>query len=995
MPSPTNGAPGNDTSLESRTLAIGQELFSLSANSSMSLFDRGFWSGKMMDWSMQNHEFKVQMFRFVDVLPTLKDARQVNEHVREYFLDEEVKIPGALKSAMSFASGDGLIGKVAASTIRKNVEAMAGTFIAGENSEEALSALEKLWKNGLCFTVDILGESVVSQEEANEYQARYLELVEGLAEKVKPWKPNPLLETGPVGPLPRANVSVKASCLYSQTSSFAFRKTIEGIKDALRPIARAAVKGNVYLNLDMEQNDYRDLILTVAEELFMEDEFKSYPYFGLVIQAYLKCALDDIDRVVRFAKTRQVPLMVRLVKGAYWDYEVIKALENDWEIPVYTDKAATDANYERCTERLLDAHGAVLPAFASHNVRNLAYAMALTEAKGLPKTAIEVQMLFGMADPFKKAVAALGYRLREYVPVGEMLPGMAYLVRRLLENTSNDGFLRATFVSKEDAASLLADPRTRLKADRAPKEKKKMFKNEALRDFGLPENRAALEAAVKSSLKQFPIRALPVVAGRLREGLPTKTVTSPNDTSVTVSEYALSTVELADEAVKSAQAAMKTWGRTAPAERSAKLRKLAQLMRDKKDLLSAVLLHEVAKSGPEADGDVAEAIDFCEFYAAEMDKFAAPQDRSDLPGESNQYVYVPRGPTVVIAPWNFPLAILCGMAVGPLVCGDPVILKPAEQSSGIAKIFYDLLMDAGFPPDSVQFLPGEGESVGAHLVKHPGVHIINFTGSRSVGLWILEEANKVRPGQKHIKRAVCELGGKNALIVDEDADLDEAVLGALKSAFGFQGQKCSALSRIIVLESAYERFKERLVQGLKSMSLGTVADPATKIGAVIDAESQKRLLAVIEKHKASVIGQLPVPASLQGKGHYVPATIFESTDFSGELGQQEFFGPLVTLFKVKDIGEAIERLNGVDYALTGGVFSRSPRNIERVKQEAEVGNLYINRGITGALVSRQPFGGFKLSGVGAKAGGPDYLLQFLEPKTQTENLMRRGFAPEL
>jgi len=991
--------------LEVRTQELGKKLFDLSSESTMSLFDKGFWSGKMMDWSMQNHEFKVQMFRFVDVLPVLNESAQVNKHIKEYFLDDEIKIPMTMKAAMGVASTGGLIGKMASGTIRKNVETMSQMFIAGENSQKALPALEKLWKNGLCFTVDILGEAVVSSEEAFDYQRRYLDLVNGLAESVKAWPHQELLEKTGLGPIPRANVSVKCSSLYSQVSSYSFRESVETIKERVRPIVEAAFSKGICVNFDMEQVDYKDIILTVAEELFSEPRYKDYPYFGLVIQCYLKSALQDLDRVIKLSKSRKHPLTIRLVKGAYWDYEVIKARENDWPIPVFTQKAESDANFERCTERALSAYPHLLTALGSHNIRNLAYGMALAEEKKIPKESLEIQMLFGMADPFKKAVKNMGYRLREYVPVGEMLPGMAYLVRRLLENTSNEGFLRAKFVKGAEQSELLRNPKERVKTispvldgtslENASKAGESHFTNESPRDFSLPEVRKGLAQTLDKVKKQFPIKAYPVIAGQRREGLEMGSHTSPRDSQVVVSQFAMATTEMADEAIRVAKASFPAWSKRPVAERVAFVRKLSQKIRDRHEELMAIMMFEVGKTGPEADGDVCEAIDFCEFYAQEMDRLSKPSKRADLPGESNHYFYQGRGPALVIAPWNFPLAILCGMAVGPLLAGNPVILKPAEQSSGIAKVLYDMMLEVGFPRDVVQLLTGKGEVVGAHLVSHPDTHIINFTGSRAVGLSIIETASKVLPRQRHIKKVVAEMGGKNALIVDDDADMDEAILGALKSAFHFQGQKCSALSRVIVLESNYERFKERLVGGLMTMKLGDILDPATKIGPVIDKETQSRLLDVIERNRSKIVGQLEVSEELMSKGNYVPATIFEESDFNSELGQQEFFGPLVTIFKAATIEEAVLKLNDTDYALTGGIYSRSPQNIEYFKREADVGNLYINRAVTGSIVSRQPFGGFKLSGVGAKAGGPDYLLQFLEPRSVSENLMRRGFTPEL
>jgi RHH-type proline utilization regulon transcriptional repressor/proline dehydrogenase/delta 1-pyrroline-5-carboxylate dehydrogenase len=418
-------------------------------------------------------------------------------------------------------------------------------------------------------------------------------------------------------------------------------------------------------------------------------------------------------------------------------------------------------------------------------------------------------------------------------------------------------------------------------------------------------------------------------------------------------------------------------------------------MRQRKGELSAWMVLEVAKNFREADADVAEAIDFCDYYAEQMELLATPQSMSDTPGESNHYQYQARGVTLAIAPWNFPLAILCGMTVGPLVAGNPVIMKPAEQSSAIARKLFDLLIEAGVPSDVLHFVPGLGEEVGAALVLNPLVHVINFTGSRAVGLKIMEDAARVQPGQRHIKKVIAELGGKNAVIIDDDADLDEAVVGCLHSAFGFQGQKCSALSRIIIVDSAYEKFRQRFLEALASFKIGPADDVAYRVGPVIDSDAKTRLEGVAARNKAFQIAEVPLNPELKQLGHYVAPRVFESQDFRSELGQTEFFGPFVTLFRVQNFDQALEAFNDTEYALTGGLYSRSPEHIERMRAQAQVGNLYVNRPITGALVCRQPFGGFRMSGCGGKAGGPDYLLNFLEPRSITENTMRRGFAPEL
>jgi len=636
----------------------------------------------------------------------------------------------------------------------------------------------------------------------------------------------------------------------------------------------------------------------------------------------------------------------------------------------------------------------VYAAFASHNVRSLSHALAYAENIGLSKQDYEVQMLYGMAGPFKYAVRDLGYRVREYAPVGEMLPGMAYLVRRLLENTSNESFLRAKFVEKEKVDFLLQDPKLKIAANDSTKKRtqKMIFENEPMIDFSEKKNRSWIDEQLKKAKSETPKFVPAIVNGVEIKDLKRVSSYNPSEKEALVTEYSLSTEEEIQESIYACQNTI--WKGFPVKKRVDIIKKAADLLsRRKKELITQIVI-EVGKGFTEADADVCEAIDFCRYYALCAEKMFDGNKMGELPGEFNLYTYKPRGISLSIAPWNFPLAILCGMTVAPLVCGNPVIMKPAEQSSGIALKLYEILRDSGVPKDALHLLPGKGEDVGDKLVKHPEVQIISFTGSRSVGLHIFEESAKVKSGQKHIKKVIAEMGGKNAVIIDDDADLDEAVVGCLHSAFGFSGQKCSALSRIIVVSEIYEKFKERFVAGLESMVVGKAEDVSAHIGPVIDVDSQKRLLKVIKKYDKNIVSKKDI-SHVKEQGYFVSPTIFESDDFQSELGQNEFFGPLVTLFKVKNFDEAIKAMNDVEYALTGGVYSRSPQNIEKARNEIEVGNLYINHDITGALVYRQPFGGYKMSGAGGKAGGPDYLFNFVEPHTVTENTMRRGFAPEI
>jgi len=464
------------------------------------------------------------------------------------------------------------------------------------------------------------------------------------------------------------------------------------------------------------------------------------------------------------------------------------------------------------------------------------------------------------------------------------------------------------------------------------------------------------------------------------------------------------TPEQAAAMVGLATTALPGWRDAEPRARAAVLVRAAALMRARRDGLAGVLIKEAGKTWREADADVCESIDFCEYYA----RLAVPLfERARLGrfiGELDEVWYQARGVGVVISPWNFPLAILAGMTVASLVTGNPTIVKPAEQTPGIASVLCDLLWEAGVPTDVLQFCPAPGETTGAALVRDPRVALIAFTGSKAVGLDIVQAAATHGANQEHVKRVVCEMGGKNAIIVDTSADFDEAVLGVRQSAFAYQGQKCSACSRVIVVDPAGDggpaitQFTRRLVEATRALTIGDPTLPGTDIGPVIDAEAAEKIRRYIEIGRRESVMELGMeaPAALAASGRsYVGPHIFGRVRPDHAIASEEIFGPVLAILHAADFDEALRLANASPYKLTGGVFSRKPAHLERARREFRVGNLYLNRGITGALVGRQPFGGFGMSGVGSKAGGADYLLQFVEPRACCENTLRRGFAPEL
>lgn len=983
--------------LEALTHDYGKEIFARLPRSQPLLFTPRWWDDRLMEWTMSRPAVKVHLFRFVDVLPLLATPSAIVRHLREYFGEARDGVPGWLRFLLKVMPSRGLLGRLVAVSARASARRLARRFIAGVNLDEVLQTLAAMRRRSLAFTVDVLGEATITEKEAESSQEEYRALVRGLGEQVNAWPEVPLIDRDSAGPLSRVNVSVKLSSLYSQLDAIDPAGSSKKVRQRLRPILREARRQRALVNFDMESYGHKDLTLRIVRDVLEENEFHDWPDVGLALQAYLRDTEQDIVELARWAEKRGTSIWVRLVKGAYWDYETTLAASEGWPIPVWTVKSETDACFERCTALLMKHHHVLRPALGSHNIRSLAHGLALAQHLNLPSGRCEVQMLYGMADPIKDALVSLKQRVRVYTPYGQLIPGMAYLVRRLLENTSDDSFLRASFTEHVPEEQLLMNPTKKVASFNksgvasAPRG----FSNEPLADFSREENRRAMADALQS-LQPFLGVHYPLIIdgmaivtdGRIES-------VNPSHKTQKVGSTARANVEHARQAMSAAHRAFPAWRDTPADKRAEYLFRAAKIMQRRRFELAAWEVYECGKPWREADADVAEAIDFCNYYAEEMLRLSGPR-RRDMPGETNEHFYEPRGVCVVLAPWNFPLAILTGMTTAGLVSGNTVIVKPAEQSTVIGAKLMEVLQEAGVPAGAIHFLPGVGEEIGPVLCNDPRTAVIAFTGSKQVGLLLNRQGAEVHEGQHHVKRILAEMGGKNAIIIDDDADLDEAVLGVATSAFGYSGQKCSACSRVIVLDAVYDQFVPRLVEATRSLTVAPAEDPGCKVGPVIDVEAHARILKAIERGKnetrllyAGDVGQLA------NEGYFIGPHLFADVTQDSYLAQEEIFGPVLAVLRARDLSHALEIANGTPFALTGGLFSRSPANVARVKREFRVGNLYINRKITGALVDRQPFGGFKLSGIGAKAGGPDYLLQFLLPRVITENTLRRGFAPSV
>src|SRR6266545_4311552 len=866
-------------SSEQAVQALARSLYRKAAENKPSLFEAKDLLGRMLDWSLEDESLRIALFRFVDVLPSLESSAEIGRHLEEYFARVDHALGGMVFLAQALHAGT-----LVAPVVRRNVIKLARRFIAEESGDHLVGVLTNLRREPAAFTLDVVGEATVSDLEASAMQQRYLDLLRRLAKISEGWPWCAQIDESSNGKIPRVNLSVKLSSLCARFDPLD-PNTEATVRGRLRELFRETARLGAAVTVDMEQYAFKDLTLAIFRSVLGEKEFHERPHAAIAVQAYLTDSEKDVTNLVRWARQRKRRIGVRLVKGAYWDSEIAWAQQKGWPIPVYLEKAETDASYERLSRLLLEGHDVIDAAFGSHNLRSLAHAIVAAKELGVPPNGYEIQMLYGMAEPVRQAIIQNGQRVRVYLPVGELLPGISYLIRRLMENTSNTSFLRQTYADKKDVASLIKAPSVAEKRREEivmqktlPSDGRGEFRNEPLVDFSRQENRERFARALEHVRAEFKKRSPRRSNGQWLESV------DPANPKEVVGRVRTASIDEAEEVIDRAACFFLEWRDTPAPKRAKILFDAAGIMRERRWELAAWEVFEVGKGWREADADVTEAIDYLVYYAREMLRLAEPRETQQLPGETNIYCYEPRGVAAVIAPWNFPLAILTGMTASALVTGNCALMKPAEQSPIMA------------------------------------VHLLE-----------------------------------------------------------------------ILLEEIHDRLLARLVEAVRSLKIGPPEDPRNIIGPVIDAEAKERIAGYVSlgKKDAKCVLEMAAPK----EGFFVGPVIFNDVDPLSRIAQEEIFGPVLSVIRARDFDQALEIANQSLFALTGGIFSRSPAHIEKARKEFRVGNLYINRGVTGAIVERQPFGGLKLSVIGSKARGPDYLLQLLEPRTISENTLRHGFVP--
>ena len=946
---------------------------------------------------------RVHLLKFLALLPSLDHdksgsevKRNLLESLRRLKHDSELLIknnkrgprslPLYLSLSFSLASflSSFMPAKLLSSIVRQIVRAMAKRFIAGESISSSHKSLRSLRHSRREATLDQLGELVVSSKEADEYFEKVLQLIHGMKQHI------PKGERNSAGIL-CAHVSIKVSALGHDFKPHAFEATFAKVGPRLKRILQEAEREEVFINVDAEHYHYRNTVLKIYSKVLHETpELQKYDQTGIVVQAYLRDGADHLCDVIKVAKSRKLRMPIRLVKGAYWDAETIEGEAHQFIPPQFLNKEESDLHFRQLIHLALENGLWVQLAVGSHNLQDHAFCEALRKVKFPDAPAIEHQCLHMTYEALSHGLANMGWATRNYMPIGNLLVGMAYLVRRIMENSSQVGILSImrshqkaaglispvdVHLQKKNSSSLHLDSFvTQLKSDFSPVRPLQLFKEDELSD---------LESEIKALESYFVSHQAAWSAS------PLKKVLCSSRPEMILGVFQENTTEDAWAAISNAESTLASswWSKQSLClYRVSILLKAADLMLIRRNKLAALMMFEAGKTRSEALGDVDEAIDFINYYA-----------RQEIQLQLGQQKLTNRGVFAVIAPWNFPLAIPCGMAVAPLVAGNAVILKPAEQTPLIGRELYNLLIEAGVPENILIIIQGEGEVVGAPLVKHNRVAGIVFTGSKGVGQWIYRTAGSKLINHYHHqfpmqKKVITEMGGKNAIIVTNNCELDETISGILYAAFGHAGQKCSAASRVIVHKEVKDALIQRLKEAVRDLKVGTSLDPATSVNPLATESDQIRVRKIVSEAKDEVIrnkGQIVIDRSFEKlAGFCVGPVVLELPIHQARKkeswAQKEIFGPVIHIIEFESLMEAVELFNATEYALTGGVYSQSQDDIDFLLRFLRAGNLYINRPNTGARVAIEPFGGFKLSGTGPKAGGSDYLLQFHFPLSNLE-----------
>ncbi len=874
--------------------------------------------------------------------------------------------------------------------VRQAMKFMGQEFVLAETMKNALEKSRRQQAKGFSYSYDMLGEAAKTEKDAEAYTLAYQRAIEALTDSAT--SSDPVANPG---------ISVKLSALHSRYEFGNIKRVESELYARLLQLATQAKEAQLGFNIDAEEADRLEPSLSLFEKLAHEPGLSGWDGLGFVVQAYQKRAPAVIDWMADLAQKTDHRFMLRLVKGAYWDTEIKHAqVEGQADYPVFTQKENTDLSYLVCARKMLDNSQAFYAQFATHNARTVASIMAFVdEQPKVNKTSFEFQCLHGMGEAlYEKVVSELNYQCRIYAPVGEHKRLLAYLVRRLLENGANTSFVNLLAKKDQDITTIIANPVTRVRGHQSHRHSGIPLPADLYRPGRTNSSGANLANSewldeyytflASASDRQWA--AAPLLGSKLKNSGDIQKVMNPAQAHQVSGTVQLTTNEQIENAFESAGSAFQKWNTLGGSKRAGILEKAADLYEEHRFELMAMCQLEAGKTLADALSEVREAVDFMRYYALRARKeFNDPLEMDGPTGEANEYSLSGRGLFVCISPWNFPLAIFTGQVSAALVAGNVVLAKPAEQTPLIAWRAVQLLHEAGIPRSVLQYLPGEGRTVGAKLTSDSRVDGVTFTGGTDTAR-LIHTALANRPNSP-LPHLIAETGGLNCMIVDSSALAEQVVGDVINSAFQSAGQRCSALRVLYVQDDIADGLINMIEGAMKELKTGDQMQLNTDVGPIIDEQARDALEAHIQKFSRK--GLLARAPSAEGDGNIFAPVLIEIDGI--QVLEKEIFGPVLHLarFKSRDLDKVIDAINASGYGLTLGVHSRINSTVNRIRDRARVGNLYVNRNIIGAVVGAQPFGGEGLSGTGPKAGGPHYLHRFaVERVVSTDTTAAGGNA---
>ena len=970
---------------------------------------------QLLRWALSDDAVCVQMLRFVAVLPTLSHHRDVARHLDELYEEVRRHHPNATPLGPAVEKNGGLLGRAVAYSARRNVTRMAERFLGGESDDEVATTLEQLRRQGLAATLvppAVFG-SVTTARDADAVVDASLGLMASLGDAADRWADDGLLDRTSTRPLPRLHLTLRVSSLAPSRRTAPLSVDVDAAAGRLRTLLAAAGEADASLQLAPERARDRQFALDVLEAACRGlDADAPHPQIGVSLLASHVDAAEHLARLTELSERLPAVVGVRLHEGPFNRSEAVDAGQQSRPCPVSLCQAETDLRYEQLATMLL-GQSRLTPTFATHHLRQLGVVLAIAEANGVDTLDYEFELQRGVADELAGVLATQGHRVRIAVPIGPAVPGMAALAERMLCNppsrlpvleawshqstglaaAPDEDALEVTL--EETLKELTMSPATLLEAlppvrTRPMQAQPDAFENEPLVDWSQPTSVEAMQEAtdyVESELGgDYPL----VIDGKAMDGRSTLVSRNPSSRKQVIGKAAAASPDQASEAVESAARAFETWSRRTADERAEYLEVIAAEIRNRRFELAAWLAFEAGKPWATADAEVAEAIDLCRLYAREARRMDAV-DAVDLAGEENETEFHPRGVCVALSPWQQPLAVLTGMTAAALATGNTVVMKPSEQTPIVAAKLLQIMRDAGLPSGVANYVPG-GDEVGANLVGHRLTALVAVQGSADTVQAVYAHAAASPTEGGTLRKVVAEVDGRSVLFIDDDADLDAAIVATLESALDFAGQSPSACRRVVVLGANRDAVVERLAEAAESMTPAAATDQSTQLGPVLTEAIYDRFAKAVKEADEEIAFAMR-PKSTKKDGYFLPPHIAVDVPADHFLARDPMPGPLIVVQAARTFDDAIAAMNAYGPSSVAGAFSRSPERLARIRREVRAGTIVLNQPTSGLLVARQPFGGFALGGLGTRAGGSDYLRQFVVPVVVSENVARRGYLP--